>query len=96
MKVESTKYYCDVCRKEVDSDRYLSNVRIPIRYFQESSFQGLGQFLEKPYRHDFEICDECLKALRKVITEHFADMYAQSYTNEIVVELKYKKGNENE
>ena len=88
MKVESTKYYCDVCKKEVDSD--------PIKYFQESSFQGLGQFLEKPYRHDFEICDECLKALRKVIAEHFADMYAQNYTNEIVVELKYKKGNKDE
>ena len=96
MKVESTKYYCDVCGKEVESNDYLTGVVIPIRYLQSSDYQGFGYFDEKPHRQSLEICDECLEALRKAISKNFADMYAQSYTNEIAIKLKYKKGAKDE
>ena len=63
MKVVEEKYYCDVCKKEVEKEE-LEAFSIPVKYFYDRDV-----LTEKV---SIEICDECKEALKDSIRSKFA------------------------
>ena len=64
MKVETVKYYCDVCNKEVKDENDFRLIQIPVDYLQE------GKILTSNIK--FSVCDECNEFLKNIIKENFA------------------------
>ena len=64
MKVETVKYYCDVCHKEVKDEKDFKLIQIPVDYLQE------GKILTSNIK--FSVCDECNEFLKNIIKENFA------------------------
>ena len=82
MKKTTTKYYCDVCGKEVESEEYLSKCQILGRNWDcEGRTCEIGMIR-------VEICANCFKAWWEITSKYFAeidDCYG------ITAKVKYKE-----
>lgn len=65
MKKETVSYYCDVCGKQVKKDE-LHPYRIPVKYYYDRETTTTDTSIE--------ICEECRQALKKAISENFAQI----------------------
>ena len=83
MKVETVKYYCDVCHKEVKDEKDFKFIKIPVDYLQE------GKILTSNIK--FSVCDECNEFLKNIIKEKFADIKMIWCGGLKVKEVKYKE-----
>lgn len=82
MKVETTKYYCDVCGKEVEKDE-LTQYKLPMDYLYD------GETLITD--GSVEICKECRHALNDAIKKGFAQIAMIWCAGIKVKEVVYKK-----
>ena len=83
MKVETVKYYCDVCNKEVKGEDDFRLIQIPVDYLQE------GKILTSNIK--FSVCDECNEFLKNIIKENFAYITNTWCCGLEVKEVKYKE-----
>ena len=83
MKVETVKYYCDVCNKEVKNENDFRLIQIPVDYLQE------GKILTSNIK--FSVCDECNEFLKNIIKENFAYITNTWCCGLEVKEVKYKE-----
>lgn len=82
MKVETVKYYCDVCNKEVKDENDFRLIQIPVDYLQE------GKILTSNIK--FSVCDECNEFLKNIIKENFAYITNTWCCGLEVEKVKYK------
>ena len=64
-KITIVKFKCDVCGKEVEAEKDIRKTSIP-SYAGENS--------EYYTDNSVDLCPECSKKLREVISEHFAHL----------------------
>lgn len=61
-----TKYICDVCRNEYDSDAELRTVELPYKQLDSE-----GRAYTSDYGK-FDLCKDCLLRYENAVFEHFA------------------------
>lgn len=88
MKETTTKYYCDVCGKEVESNECLYKYKIPV----------VGKLLWCSFDDvtKIKICAECRDALKNAIRKGFAKINTGWYGNQKIEEVVYKRGEQND
>lgn len=91
MKREYSRYYCDICGKEVSQEIELKRIIIPIRHVESTDYQGFGKYSDMPRLKQFDVCNECLEGIQKAISKEFANIYSQDYASGITVEFVEKK-----
>lgn len=83
MKVETVKYYCDVCNKEVKDEKDFKLIQIPVDYIYDREILITNAKLS--------ICDECNEVLKNIIKEQFADIKMIWCGGLEVKKIKYKE-----
>lgn len=91
MKREYSRYYCDICGKEVSQEIELKRIIIPIRHLESTDYQGFGKWSHMPRLKQLDVCNECLKGIQKAISKEFASIYSEDYVSGITVEFVEKK-----
>lgn len=88
MKDKITKYYCDVCGKEVESNECLYKYKIPVaEKVLWCYFDGVTKI---------KICAECRDALKNAIRKGFAKINTDWSGNPKIEEVVYKRGEQND
>lgn len=88
MKQEIIKYYCDICKKQVENKADLKVYTIPVDYMYDR------EILISDGR--IEVCEECRKALKNAIRDNFCKINLVWCDGLKIGEVVYKKGNKNE
>lgn len=74
MKKTETKYYCDVCGKEVENQDLLHEYVLPVKYYSMN-----GCATGKYNKSRFEICNECETKIHLGIKRELADIGDREY-----------------
>lgn len=78
MVVEEKRIYCDVCKDEIKSDRFLRKVNIPVNI--TDTYYNISDVIQTT---PIDLCTDCYNKLYKLIKDQFANI--ENKDNTIIV-----------